>query len=216
MAAAYDLRIDAILPQSDLFFSQCLSYIPAGQPHLLELGSGTGYATAKILAEHPEATITCLDHSDEMIQCAREKPELSSVEMVKQDIRDAWPAKCYDGMISTLCLHHIPLTDRAVVFQRIYESLSPGGVFICGDIIRSESVREEEIYRGRWTATMRKAGMSEEEIHQIVQSREANYADMETIHSLPDQLNAIGFSPVFIPYRYELSAVFVGYKNREK
>ncbi len=216
MAAAYDLRIDAILPQSDLFFSHCLSDIPDGQPNLLDLGSGTGYATVKILAKHPSAIITCLDHSEEMIQCAREKPELSSVQMVKQDIRDAWPEKRYDAIVSTLCLHHIPLPDRAEVFERIYESLSPGGVFICGDIIRSESAREEEIYRDRWIATMRTAGIPEEEIFQMVQSREANYADMETIHSLPEKLKAIGFLPVFMPYRNELSAVFVGYKSREE
>lgn len=180
MAATYDNRIDAILPMCDLFFSSCISFIPVRPVTILELGSGTGYATSKILKANYQAAITCIDHSAEMIACARKKADLKTVRIIQQDIRDPWPDRQYDVIMTTLCLHHIPKEDRLILLRRVLEALSPGGVFICGDIIRPESEEEEEVYQGRWVRSMIYAGISQEEIDQTVVSRKTNYAQMET------------------------------------
>ncbi|MFH0967593.1 MAG: class I SAM-dependent methyltransferase [Methanobacteriota archaeon] len=211
-AAAYDTRIDAILPMSDLFFSSCLSFIPDGPVTLLELGSGTGYATSKILTVHPQAAVTCIDHSPEMIACALQKPELQSVQILEQDIRDPWPDKQYDVIMTTLCFHHIPGDDRIVLLHRAYETLPSGGIFICGDIVRPEYAKAEEIYSARWIRTMKQAGLPPADIEQIIHSRKENYGEMETIERFIRKIHDIGFSEVLMPYRHEISAVFVGIK----
>ena len=212
MAATYDTRIDAILPMSDIFFSTCLSFIPDGPVTLLELGSGTGYATSKILTTNPQAVITCIDHSPEMIACANQKPELSIVQILEQDIRDPWPDRQYDVIITTLCLHHIPGYDRIVVLRRVHEALSPGGFFICGDIIRPEYPKAEGIYRARWIQAMTQAGLPPVDIEYIIRSREENYNEMEILKGFIRKMRDIGFSEALMPYRHEISAVFVGIK----
>ena len=213
MASSYDNRIDAILPMSDLFFSSCLSFIPGGPITLLELGSGTGYATLKTLEANPLAMITCIDHSPDMIQCASLKPGLTSVKIIEQDIRDPWPDMQYDVIMTTLCLHHIPEDDRFELMHRIHEALSPGGIFICGDIIRPEYAKVEEIYRTRWVQVMKMSGMPPADIDLIIHSREENYGEMETVGGFIRKLYKTGFSEVLMPYRHEISAVFIGIKN---
>ena len=212
MTASYDSRIDAILPMSDHFFSTCLSFIPDGQITLLELGSGTGYATSKIVEAHPRAAITSIDHSPDMIRCATAKPELASVQIFEMDIRDPWPESRYDVIMTTLCLHHIPGDDRIRLLHRIHDALSSDGVFICGDIIRPETMGEEEIYLGRWIRSMMMAGLSPDQIDQITASRRANYRDMETIGSFSRKMKETGFSQILLPYKHEISAVFIGFR----
>lgn len=212
MAVSYDEHVSAILPMSDLFFSVVLSFIPETTRTLLELGSGTGYATAKVIQTHPGISINGIDHAPEMIRCARVKPELADVSWYEQDIRDPWPESEYDVIMTTLCLHHIPRYDRMILLSRIQGSLTPGGIFICGDIIRPETEHAEEIYRTRWIRSMKNAGMSSLEIEEITGSRKANYEEMETIQSFPAKMRDAGFSRVLMPYRYEISAVFVGLK----
>jgi SAM-dependent methyltransferase len=209
---AYDERIDAILPMSQTFFSSCISFIPQEAATLLELGSGTGFATSLIRAHRSQATITCIDRAPDMIQYARHKPDLQSVTIHEQDIRDPWPDVQYDVIMTTLCFHHIPSTDRNILLHRILQSLTPTGVFICGDIIRPGNDKAEEVYQERWVASMIASGIDEKAIAHILSSRRENYADMETIESFPKKLKDAGFSMVLMPYRHEISAVFVGYR----
>jgi len=214
MAASYDARLNAILPMSNLFFSEVLSFIPADAQTLLELGSGTGFATVQVLNYHPDIKIVGIDHSPDMIHYARLKPELVDVSFSEQDIRDPWPGGQYDVILTTLCLHHICEKDRRDLLKRIHNHLAPRGVFICGDIIRPESNMIEEIYRVRWIRSMKTAGLSDEEIESIVTSRKANYSEMESVSGLLDKMKEIGFSQVFTPYHCEISAVFVGVNGR--
>jgi tRNA (cmo5U34)-methyltransferase len=214
MAASYDARLHAILPMSNLFFSEVLSFIPDDAQTLLELGSGTGFATVQVLNNHPDIKIVGIDHSPEMIYYARLKPELENVSFHKQDIRDPWPVGKYDVILTTLCFHHICENDRTDLLKRIQENLTPQGVFICGDIIRPESDVIEEIYRARWIRSMEAAGLSREEITSIVTSRKANYGEMESVDGLSEKMRDAGFSQVIIPYQYEISAIFVGINGR--
>ncbi|MBN1167807.1 MAG: class I SAM-dependent methyltransferase [Methanospirillaceae archaeon] len=211
-AAAYDDRVHAILKNHETFFSTCISYVPDGPVQLLELGSGTGYATELIHAKNSAAGLTCIDHAPEMIALAKEKEALKDVSFLLQDILDPWPAKRFDCILTTLCLHHIPKNDRTKLFARVYKALTDGGVFICGDIIRPESMQEEGIYRERWVMAMQQAGMPGEEIDGITSSRREHYLDMETVHSSIQALKQAGFPLALMPYRYEISAVCIAIK----
>ncbi len=213
MASMYDSRLSAILPESETFFAEVLSFIPDKAGRLLELGSGTGYATDRIQSRFHSLQIIGIDHSSEMIKCAQQKPQLEGVQFLEQDIRDAWPEGTFDVILTTLCFHHIPENDRISILSRVYESLSPGGLFICGDIIRPESDVAEEIYRSRWIRSMEAAGLQADDINSIVTSREANYSDMEYVGSLVEKMKQAGFSLVLMPYRHEISVVVVGYKT---
>jgi tRNA (cmo5U34)-methyltransferase len=212
MAREYDERVKIILPGSEQFFSSCLSFIPDGEISLLELGSGTGYATLQILDKNPDTEIICIDHSPEMIRCARQKPVLDKVRIIEQDIMVSWPDKRFDVVMTTLCLHHIKRADRELLLKRVHGILAEGGVFICGDIIRPETEESERIYRERWVNGMLKAGLSEKETENIATSRQTNYPAMESISSFYKTLKQTGFSVVLMPYKSEISAVFIGYR----
>ncbi len=208
---AYDKFVSVIIPQSNLFFSNCLSFIPEGAKKLLELGSGTGYATSKILSKNPELRITCIDHSPDMIAYAKQKTELNQVEILEQEIQDLWPDIEYDVIFTTLCFHHIPEKDRIILLDRICEKLSPNGVFICGDIIRPESYEIEAIYRMRWKKLMIRSGISSDLVDTMIESRRTNYTGMESVVSFYQKMKTAGFSNVLMPYKSDISVIFVGY-----
>nr|WP_319540668.1 class I SAM-dependent methyltransferase [uncultured Methanospirillum sp.] len=212
MAAEYDTRIPIILPGHSLFFDTCLYLIPSGPVSILELGSGTGYATSLIQKERPDAIISGVDHSPEMIYYAKAKSNLHDVQIHEQDIRDEWPEPAYDVIFTTLCLHHIPRADRRKTLDRIFQSLKQGGIFICGDIIRCSSQVEEDIYTARWLERMIVHGVDQEARNHMAASRNQNLPEMETLDSFIQALKETGFSTVMIPYRYEISAVFAGKK----
>ena len=212
MAAEYDARIPVILPGHSLFFDTCLYLIPSGPVSILELGSGTGYATSLIKKEHLDAIISGIDHSPEMIYYVKAKPDLHDVQIYEKDIRDEWPEPEYDVIFTTLCLHHIPRADRRTTLNRIFQSLKQGGIFICGDIIRCSSQYEEDIYTARWLERMVEHGVDEESRNHMAASRKHNLPEMETLDSFMEALKETGFSTVMIPYRYEISAVFAGKK----
>lgn len=212
MAAEYDSQVGGLLPDHDSFFNACISLIPDGPVFVLELGSGTGYATSRIRNQRPGAIISGIDHAPEMIRCAHSKPELADVVAYEQDIRNPWPEGTFQVIFTTLCLHHLPRSDRHPLLRRAYESLPPGGIFICGDIIRSDDPVNEAYYTREWIRGMEASGMESAFVQQMASSREMNLPEMETIPGLLEALKNAGFSRIILPYRNGISAVFAGYR----
>jgi trans-aconitate 2-methyltransferase len=90
---------------------------------IIDLGCGPGNSTG-VLAEHwPEAAITGLDHSEEMIRAAREKYPHGKWE--RGGIA-AWnPGETFDLIFSNAALQWVP--DHAAVLPRLFGHVAPGG-----------------------------------------------------------------------------------------
>lgn len=212
LAARYDQLLPRILPGAESFFRCCTGFVPQGSVDVLELGSGTGYATEQLLNHNPQAQVTCMDLSAEMLAVASTKPALQSVHFVQRDICDSWPSRRFDVVFSTLCLHHLTNRERLALARRIFASLRRGGCFVNGDVFRPGEDWEERLLCQRWLDYMGSQGMTPSEARAMLAKRRANQSCLDTIPGWRGKLRRAGFARIFNPLTIEFYAVFVAYK----
>lgn len=118
--------------------TQYLELAMAGIPEdfdgkMLEVPVGTGVLTMPVYKTLPNADITCLDYSADMMKVAQHRAEkmgLSNVQFRQGDV-GALPfgANSFDLVLSLNGFHAFP--DKEAAFQETFRVLKPGGTF-CG------------------------------------------------------------------------------------
>jgi tRNA (cmo5U34)-methyltransferase len=98
---------------------------------VLELGTGTGITTRRVLARHPDAQLTGVDSSAEMLAHA----DLPGADLREQDLRDPLPEGPFDVVFSALAVHHLDGAGKADLFRRVAAALAPGGRFVIADVV---------------------------------------------------------------------------------
>ena len=120
--------------RSAKWIEDALAPIPADfSGSLLEVPVGTGVLTMPLYASLPQAKITCLDYSADMMENAKKRAKalgLANVTFVQGDV-GALPFadESFDLVLSLNGFHAFPDKDRA--FSETCRVLKPGGVF-CG------------------------------------------------------------------------------------
>ena len=120
--------------ENDACLEKALSGIPehfAGR--LLEVPIGTGILTMPVYRTMPEADITCLDYSPDMMAQAQEKARhlhLNNVTFQQGDV-GALPFGdgTFDAVLSLNGFHAFPNKDAA--YREVFRVLKPGGT-LCG------------------------------------------------------------------------------------
>jgi tRNA (cmo5U34)-methyltransferase len=101
---------------------------------VLELGTGSGVTSRRVLAHHPHAQLTGVDASAEMLAAA----DLPGADLRLQDLRDPLPEGPFDLVFSALAIHHLDAPAKADLFARVAPVLAPGGRFAMADVIVPE------------------------------------------------------------------------------
>ena len=120
--------------ECDEYLTHALSGIPTDfSGRLLEVPVGTGVLTMPLYQTLPDADITCLDYSPDMMGRAQEKAErlgLFNVRFQQGDV-GALPfaGRSFDTVVSLNGFHAFP--DKEAAYKETYRVLKPGGVF-CG------------------------------------------------------------------------------------
>jgi len=212
VSARYEWLVKRIVPHAEVFFEVCLSFVPQGPISVLELGSGTGFASERLLQRNPRARITALDFSAEMLAVAQAKPALRGVRFMQADIRGQWPHERFDVVFTTLCLHHLSPTERARVFARARAALRVRGRLINGDIFKPATRWEEHLLRVRWLSSLRGRGLSRTEAEEMLAKRRRNMRCFDTLDAHRAALEAAGFRRIVCPWVCEMAGVFVGFR----
>ncbi len=89
-----------------------------------DLGCGTGELTRVMAERWPQAIVTGIDDSPDML--ARAGPAPPNVRWLRQDIAHWNPERPADLIYSNAALHWLP--DHAQLLPRLIASLAPGGV----------------------------------------------------------------------------------------
>jgi tRNA (cmo5U34)-methyltransferase len=97
----------------------------------LELGTGSGVTSRRVLARHPHAQLTGVDSSEEMIAAA----DLPGADLRLQDLRDPLPEGPFDIVFSALAVHHLEGPEKADLIARVAAALTPGGRFVLADVV---------------------------------------------------------------------------------
>jgi trans-aconitate 2-methyltransferase len=124
---------------------------PAG---VFDLGCGAGNVTRLLKVRWPDAQITGLDDSAEML--ARAAKSVAGVNWVQQSLTDWRPEHPADVIYSNAALHWLP--DHRTLFAKLVNQLAPGGV-LAVQMPRnfgapSHTTIAETVLAGPWRATL--------------------------------------------------------------
>ena len=120
--------------ENDAYLEKALSGIPEDfSGKLLEVPVGTGILTMPVYQTLPQANITCLDYSPDMMGQAHEKADrlhLQNVTFQQGDV-GALPFgdSMFDVVLSLNGFHAFP--DKEAAYREVFRVLKPGGTF-CG------------------------------------------------------------------------------------
>jgi trans-aconitate 2-methyltransferase len=92
-----------------------------------DLGCGTGEHAAVLAARHPDASVSGLDASPQMLAVARRRE--SRVEWIDGDVAAFAPKTAADLIFTNAALQWAP--DHQALFPRLAGLLARGGVFAC-------------------------------------------------------------------------------------
>ncbi|MBN2625132.1 MAG: class I SAM-dependent methyltransferase [Spirochaetales bacterium] len=214
-AARYDEIIIRLIPYYDQMVEAVASSLPFERErdiHILDLGCGTGTLSAAVGNRFPRARFTLVDLSENMIGLAVKKLGGNRVDsgITGDFLRFEFP-DCYDGVISSLALHHLE-TDRvkADFFNRIYNSLKRGGVFLNADVVLASEENLQQSYMKKWRNYMGRS-VPEREIEEVWLTK---YRQEDRPAPLTDQmtwLERAGFTKREIIWKYYNFAVYGGF-----
>jgi tRNA (cmo5U34)-methyltransferase len=133
-AAEYDRTAVATMPRYDELHWMLLSGIPylaTRAIRVLELGSGTGTLTTRILREFPHAQVLGVDLSPQMIAKARKKTAAfrGRVTFAATHLADLDLEGPFDAVLSALAVHHLSDAEKGRLFRKIARWLPPEGYF---------------------------------------------------------------------------------------
>ena len=124
-AKTYDTHAHIQAQAADTLFKKPL---PQNVLHILEIGCGTGYLTQKLFTNYPNAHITAIDLSEEMLQEAQKKISSPNITFQKSDILTFESNQTYDLIISSSTLHWVTPTHKLV--KKLHTLLTSQGTLL--------------------------------------------------------------------------------------
>ncbi|MBC1219897.1 class I SAM-dependent methyltransferase [Nostoc sp. UCD121] len=214
-AGDYDSLRRILIPCFDDFYKTAVEIIPNDSTapiKVLDLGAGTGLYSGMVQSVFPNAEFTLLDLAPEMLEKAKlrfskmgKSPKILIGDYIETDLGDS-----YDLIISALSIHHLSDFDKELLYQRIYDVLNPGGIFVNADQVLGKTPDLEELYRQHWLDSIHAKGISEEDFKAAQKRME--YDRMATLEIQLHWLEAAGFQNVDCWYKNFSFAVFGGYR----
>lgn len=155
MSASYDSLIRRSVPRYDEMLNRLVDYLPAEPLRILELGCGTGNLSLLIAARFPNATLSLVDGSAEMVSLTGSRlkgvrdvagrgDEFITSKFEHLDL----PKGSLDLVVSSISLHHVE--DKGNLYRVIQSALRPGGRFCFADQIRGEPESNHQLNWRRW------------------------------------------------------------------
>jgi tRNA (cmo5U34)-methyltransferase len=166
MADQYDELFVTHMHAYDITHEMILTMLPFSRQsalRILELGTGTGNLTHKVLERFPHSSVVGYDVSAEMLARARAKLAAAGarVQLHQGDISQvAFPGP-FDAVLSAIAVHHVPPPAKPILFHRLAAALRPGGVLVLGDAFQPATPALAERYRQLAAAELESQGVVE-------------------------------------------------------
>jgi len=212
-AKEYDRWRRKFIPCFDDFYGAAVTVMqhyrgPA--PRVLDLGAGTGLLSMFVREAMPQASLTLVDIADQMLDQARARfaGQQDHVRIIHADyLQDDLPGP-FDAICSALSIHHLETPQKRRLFQRCFDLLAPGGVFVNADQIIGPEPALAQWYDAHWERSIRAAGVDDQT---MAQTRQRMLHDrLDTLDDQLAMLRAAGFTGVDCQYKWFALAVFSG------
>lgn len=207
-AGGYDDHMRGVIAEDfNDFYKIISSPIPDTNDtiNILDLGCGTGLEVEGIFKKAPNAVLTCVDLSSEMLSKLREKYHFYDENIVTVEgsyLEFTYKPDKYNFVISVMTMHHLEQDDKIKVYSSICNSLQNGACYIEGDYVTKKE-DEKQIFN-KYLALKK--------IHPEI-ANGAYHIDIPFSKETQIKLfQDAGFSRVDIIWEKESSVIFVSHK----
>lgn len=175
---------------------------------ILDLGCGTGLEFKYLLNAAPQASIIGMDLSAGMMkEGAKANQEYTDRITWRQGsyVTDELGHSEYEVVLSSMTMHHFFVVDKRKIYQKIFDAVKPGGMYIEGDYMVSPETEVEAL------------------AYYFEHAGDLNDAEKGKFHldipfSVDKQimlLKSVGFESVRVIYRTNNNAVLVAKKTEK-
>ena len=142
LASSYNDIMYRCAPRYEEMQTTLVDYVPKDlcPLRILDLGCGTGNLTLRILDAFPTASVVALDLSAEILEVCQQQCGTDRVNYLQQDFKSLdLSASEFDLVVSSIAIHHVDDQAKVKLFEHVYASLKPDGVFTYVDQFRGET-----------------------------------------------------------------------------
>lgn len=148
-AESYDEHMAEYVDDYEGFYSSIAGAINETDKRIkiLDLGCGTGLELEYIFERVPNALVTGIDLSQEMLAKLLNKyrDKSAQIKVISSSYFDIdFQTREYDYIVSVMSLHHFLPDIKLNLYKKIWRALKPGGFYIEGDYIVSK-IKEVEL-----------------------------------------------------------------------
>lgn len=152
-ASGYDNHMRTNVDAFEKLYTKIVDPIPFSEEvkKVLVLGCGTGLEVEAIFKKLPNALITGIDLSADMLEQLREKypKKTDQIELIVDSYteHDLGNAR-FDYCVSVMTVHHLLEDEKLALYRKILSALKPEGLYLEGDFVVSqeEAARFLEAY----------------------------------------------------------------------
>ena len=140
-AEGYDAHMHSNLVDAEVYYRKLAAPITAtAEPiEILDVGCGTGLEIPAVLEKAPNAKLTGMDLSVEMLNILREKYPGENIQIIQGSyLTHDFEAERYEVILSSMTLHHLLPKQKGKLYRQLFKALKQGGVYIEGDYIVPE------------------------------------------------------------------------------
>ena len=116
---------------------------------ILDLGGGTGLELIHLFELFPEAEVTVIDITENMLEKLKTRNFAGKVKTICGDFFEVPFGEDFDAVITTSAFHHFKKNEKIQLLKKIKECLKEGGQFINCDLIalspEEEAAQLEEL-----------------------------------------------------------------------
>ena len=114
---------------------------------ILDLGAGTGLELIHLFEMYPDADVTVIDITENMLKELKKRPFGNKVNTICGDFFEVEFGNDYDAVISTSALHHFKKEEKKKLYKKIYDCLKKNGQFInCDKIALTQEIEDKQLY----------------------------------------------------------------------
>lgn len=214
IAEEYDSNRRKFIPCFDDFYRNTTEFIASNieEPkQIVDLGAGTGLLTYFWYQQYPDSKYMLVDIADEMLNVAQKRFDgIENISYQTENYIYKLPDIIFDMVISALSIHHLEDKDKKKLFERIYDSLPNGGLFVNYDQFCAGQTEMNHWFNSFWESQLANSGLTDKDIELWKERRKL---DREcTVEQEADMLKNCGFKIVKCVYSCQKFSVIVATK----
>lgn len=214
IAEEYDVNRRKFIPCFEDYYKNTTKFIVsniAEPKRVLDLGAGTGLLSYVWYRHFPASEYVLVDIADDMLQVARKRfAGIDHVSYLVTDYSRELPAQDFDVIVSALSIHHLENVDKGTLFDRIYDKLPEGGLFVNYDQFCAGRADMDNWFDTYWESQLADSGLTERD---IALWKERRKLDKEcSVEEEMKMLGKSGFKSVKCVYSYQKFSVIIAIK----